>query len=128
MLSAMLPKDTPSALLAAILEEGAQLLKEGFAGSEQKVAPDKAEGFLRLQRVYGDKSEDLDEEVRERLLGCVQEVVSRRPWGDVTVLGALQREGRTGSPDGSWRKGSPSSPTTASCSPSILWWNRSRRS
>ena len=32
------------------------------------------------------------------------------------------------SPDGSWRKGSPSSPTTASCSPSILWWNRSRRS
>lgn len=86
VLSAMLPKDTPSALLATILEEGAQLLKEGFAGSEQKVAPDKAEGFLRLQRVYGDKSEDLDEEVRERLLGCVQEVVSRRPWGDVTVL------------------------------------------
>ena len=86
VLSAMLPKDTPSALLAAILGEGAQLLKEGFAGSEQKVAPDKAEGFLRLQRVYGDKSEDLDEEVRERLLGCVQEVVSRRPWGDVTVL------------------------------------------
>ena len=86
VLSAMLPKDTPSPLLAAILEEGAQLLKEGFAGSEQKVAPDKAEGFLRLQRVYGDKSEDLDEEVRERLLGCVQEVVSRRPWGDVTVL------------------------------------------
>lgn len=75
VLSAMLPKDTPSALLAAILEEGAQLLKEGFTGSEQKVAPDKAEGFLRLQRVYGDKSEDLDEEVRERLLGCVQEVV-----------------------------------------------------
>lgn len=86
VLSAMLPKDTPSALLATILEEGAQLLKEGFAGSEQKVAPDKAEGFLHLQRVYGDKSEDLDEEVRERLLGCVQEVVSRRPWGDVTVL------------------------------------------
>ena len=86
VLSAMLPKDTPSPLLAAILEEGALLLKEGFAGSEQNVAPDKAEGFLRLQRVYGDKSEDLDEEVRERLLGCVQEVVSRRPWGDVTVL------------------------------------------
>ena len=86
VLSAMLPKDTPPALLAAVLEEGAQLLKEGFAGSEQDVAPDKAEGFLRLQRVYGDKSEDLDEEVRERLLGCVHEVVSRRPWGDVTVL------------------------------------------
>mgnify|MGYP002473270744 CR=1 FL=1 len=32
------------------------------------------------------------------------------------------------SPDGSWRKGSPSSPTTASCSRSILWWSRSRRS
>ncbi|MFQ8735846.1 MAG: hypothetical protein ACLSAH_07245 [Bilophila wadsworthia] len=31
----------------------------------------------RLRR----QSEDLDEEVRERLLGCVQEVVSRRPWG-----------------------------------------------
>ncbi|MFQ8888086.1 MAG: UvrD-helicase domain-containing protein [Bilophila wadsworthia] len=86
VLSAMLPKDTPSALLATILEEGAQLLKKALPVPEQKVAPDKAEGFLRLQRVYGDKSEDLDEEVRERLLGCVQEVVSRRPWGDVTVL------------------------------------------
>lgn len=96
VLSAMLPKDTPSALLAAILGEGAQLLKEGFAGSEQKVAPDKAEGFLRLQRVYGDKSEDLDEEVRERLLGCVQEVVSRRPVGGRHRAGAHQREGRTG--------------------------------
>lgn len=83
----MLPKDTPSALLAAILGEGAQLLKEGFAGSEQKVAPDKAEGFLRLPaRLRRTRAKIWNEEVRERLLGCVHEVVSRRPWGDVTVL------------------------------------------
>lgn len=86
VLSAMLPKDTPPPLLTALLEEGAHLLKEGFAGSEQEIAPGKAEGFLRLQSVYGDKSEDLDEEVRSRLLECVQEITGRRPWGDVTVL------------------------------------------
>lgn len=86
VLSAMLPKETPPPLRDALLEEGAQLLKEGFAGSEQEIAPGKAEGFLRLQRVYGDKGEDLDEEVRSRLLECVQEVTGRRPWGDVTVL------------------------------------------
>ena len=126
VLSAMLPKDTPSPLLAAILEEGALLLKEGFAGSEQNVAPDKAEGFLRLQRVYGDKSEDLDEEVRARLLGCVQESHAVRGGTSPCWCAPTGRPHR--SPDGSWRKGSPSSPTTASCSPSILWWKRSRRS
>ena len=89
VLSAMLPKDTPSALLATILEEGAQLLKEGFAGSEQKVAPDKAEGFLRLQRVYGDKSPRASAGMRSggRLTPSV---------GGRHRAGALQREGRTG--------------------------------
>ena len=86
VLSAMLPKDTPPALLEAVLEEGCEQLRKGFGSAEQQVAPGKTEGYLRLQRVYGDKNEDLDEEVRARLLECVREVGERRPWGDVTVL------------------------------------------
>ena len=86
VLSAMLPKDTPSALLETLLEEGGRLLREGFDSAEQQVAPGKAEGYLRLRRVYGDKNEDLDEEVHARLLECVREIGERRPWGDVTVL------------------------------------------
>ena len=54
VLSAMLPKDTPSALLETLLEEGGRLLREGFDSAEQQVAPGKAEGYLRLRRVYGD--------------------------------------------------------------------------
>ena len=86
VLSAMLPKDTPSPILQALLEESMHRLKEGFAGSQQKVAQGKAEGFVRFQRINGEKSEDLDEAVRDELLDCVREIAERRPWGDLTVL------------------------------------------
>ncbi len=86
VLSAMLPKDTPPPILQVLLEDGARRLEEGFTQSDQQVADGKAEGFVRFQRVHGEKNEDLDIAVRESLLETVREVSERRPWGDITVL------------------------------------------
>ena len=86
VLSAMLPKDTPAPMLEALLEEGAQLLEVGFKGTNQHVAPGKNAGHVRIRRIEGEKNEDLDDNVRERLLESVADIAERRPWGDITVL------------------------------------------
>lgn len=86
VLAAMLPKDTPSPLLDALLAQQGALLQEGFKGAEQRIAPKKDEGYVRLRRVYGDKNDDLDQEIRRELLDRARSIGLRRPWGDITVL------------------------------------------
>lgn len=86
VLVAMLPRDTPPDLLERLLAEQGGLLQEGFKGAEQQLAPGKGEGYVHLRRVYGDRSDDLDQEIRRELLDCVDAVGQRRSWGDITVL------------------------------------------
>ncbi|MEG1610677.1 MAG: UvrD-helicase domain-containing protein, partial [Bilophila sp.] len=86
VLSAMLPQDTPAPLLAALLDSEAKLLQDGFKDAGQALSAGKADGFLHLQRIHGEKNEDLDAQVQERLLECLEDLGDRRPWGDVTVL------------------------------------------
>ena len=115
VLSAMLPKDTPPALLAAVLEEGAQLLKEGFAGSCVSSA-----STATRAKIWTKKSANVCWDAFMRLSHAVR--------GETSPCWCAPTERPHKSPDGLWRKGSPSSPTTVSCSPSILWWNRLPRS
>ena len=126
VLSAMLPKDTPSALLATILEEGAQLLKalpvpnRKSRPTRPKVSCVSSASTATRAKIWTKKSASVCWDAFRRSSHAVRGGTSPC-WCAPT--GRPHR-----SPDGSWRKGSPSSPTTASCSPSILWWNSSRRS
>lgn len=86
VLSAMLPRDTPLDVREAILETEAHLLRDGFKDAGQSLSAGKGEGFLHLQRIHGEEKEDLDEQVREHLLDCLDDLATRRAWGDVTVL------------------------------------------
>lgn len=103
VLSAMLLK-TPSALLTAFLEKGPLFSKKALPVPEQKVAPDKAEGFLRLQRVYGDKSERSGRRSPRASAGMrSRSSPARRPWGTSPCWCAPAGRPHR-SPDDSWRK------------------------
>ena len=86
VLSAMLPGDTPPPILETLLDLGAVELQGDFADAVQEVSPGKSDGFVRFQRISGERNDELDTHVREKLLECVGEVGGRRPWGDITVL------------------------------------------
>ena len=126
VLSAMLPKDTPSPLLAAILKgpccskKALPVPNRTSRPTRPKVSCVSSASTATRAKIWTKKSASVCWDAFRRSSHAVRGGTSPC-WCAPT--GRPHR-----SPDGSWRKGSPSSPTTASCSPSILWWNRSRRS
>ncbi len=92
VLDAMLPRNTKPEIREAVLTEGCRKLREGFEQGSQQTAKGKGEGYLHLYRLNGADKEELEEKVRLNLLSCMEDIGSRRPWGDVAVLVRTNRE------------------------------------
>lgn len=90
VLQAMLPKDTPD----AVLDDAATTLAQTFAQAAQKTRPvhedgtgGAAGGLVTLTPVSAPLSEELNEAVREALRQrLLDDLALRRPWGDITIL------------------------------------------
>lgn len=87
VLGLCLPPDTAAAV-GGPDGDATRALAGAFAGAAQQPcgAPDACSGHIIVEAVEGEDSEALAEEVRVRLLAAVNEVASRRPWGDMAVL------------------------------------------
>ncbi len=82
VLAAMLSEDCP----CSILDEATQQLCTAFAGAAQKVKPDAAGGYVCIEEVQGENSEELNEAVCQALRARLEDLRQRRPWSDVTIL------------------------------------------
>lgn len=81
---AMLPTEIPEALL----HEAAQGLASSFQGAEQELPErdEKYKGLVRLSRLEGVNSGDLDNQVREKLQATLEELTQRRGSEGIAVL------------------------------------------
>ena len=86
VLAAMLPSAVPAAVAESVLEEGCRLVQNGFASASQILLEDRPEGCVRLLELEGATGEEMEESVRLKLLSVLQDVGTRRAWGDVAVL------------------------------------------
>ncbi len=83
VLKAMLSKEFPN----HILDVAAEKLCHAFADVEQKVKPENfAGGYVTIEDVQGDKSEDLTQAVHDKLFERMQDLRQRRAFGDITIL------------------------------------------
>lgn len=84
VLAALLPADTPPAVLTA----ATQRLNRAFAATAQQCPPQARDGGLvRAEEIQGTSQDDLRELVLERLCELLRdEIGPRRAWSDVLVL------------------------------------------
>lgn len=81
VLAAMLPRDTPH----AVLERAATQVASGFTDAAQ-LESGKEGGFVRLDTIDAASSEELQAMVLNRLTALVLDLTATRPPGDITVL------------------------------------------
>lgn len=86
VLAAMLPSAVPATVAESVLEENCRLVQNGFAGASQILLEGRPEGYVRLLELEGTTGEELEENIRDELVAVLQDVGSRRAWGDVAVL------------------------------------------
>jgi ATP-dependent exoDNAse (exonuclease V) beta subunit len=63
-------------------------LRRDFSSSAQGIAPPHAEthGYVRFERIHGEKKDEIEEATLNALKKTMQEILSRRSYGDVAVL------------------------------------------
>ncbi len=82
ILEAMLSEECPP----PVLDTATQKLCAAFMGAGQEVKPDAQGGYVRIDAVQGENSEELNEAVREALQQRLEDLRQRRPWSDITIL------------------------------------------
>ncbi|WP_165077499.1 MULTISPECIES: UvrD-helicase domain-containing protein [unclassified Desulfovibrio] len=82
-------------LATAQLDAGARRLAEAFAGAEQQCPAGAGGGFVHVERIEADHSEELNEAVLSRLCELLKDdILPRRPLSDILVLVRSNEKGR----------------------------------
>ncbi len=86
ILSSLLPKNTPQEIKSLVLKDEVPILIKTFKDSGQSISPDKTEGYILIQHIKETSTSEIDILVQKKLVHIIQEVSSRRPLGDITIL------------------------------------------